>query len=103
MLSCWNGLWHLDSIFGEQSIKNIVKIKVEELGTKLADVVKATYEEVKDLFDGITEKDIHDVIRGVYSEKKETKNEIAAAMRELKSEAELLSELERVSAGIPKT
>jgi len=53
---------------------------------------------------GITQKDIQDVIAGEYSKPKQTKNELAAKVRDLKSEAVLLNKLDSVLKGEePKT
>lgn len=83
-------------------IGKIAKSHVEEVGAKLADVTKRTFDDVKDLFDGITEKDIHDVIAGKYSERKERKSELLSNLRQVQAEAKLLNELDRVLAGEPK-
>jgi hypothetical protein len=84
-------------------ISQIAKTHVEEVGAKLVEVTKRTLDDVKDLFDGITEKDIRDVIAGKYSERKETKSELLANLKQVQSEAKLLNELDRVLAGEPKT
>jgi hypothetical protein len=84
-------------------ILDLAKNHVEEVGAKLAEVTAKTFEDVKDIFPGITDKDIHDVIAGKYSEKKQTRNQIAADLRDLRTEAKLLDELDRVLASEPKT
>lgn len=84
-------------------IGKIAKSHVEEVGAKLADVTKRTFDDVKDLFDGISEKDIHDVIAGKYSERKESKSELLSNLRQIQSEAKLLNELDKVLAGEPKS
>jgi hypothetical protein len=84
-------------------ILDLAKNHVEEVGAKLSEVTAKTFEDVKDIFPGITNKDIHDVIAGKYSEKKQTKNQIAADLRDLRTEAQLLNELDRVLAEEPKT
>jgi hypothetical protein len=83
-------------------IGKIAKSHVEEVGAKLSDVTQRTFDDVKDLFDGITTKDIHDVIAGKYSERKETKSELLSNLRQIQAEAKLLNELDRVLAGEPK-
>ncbi len=84
-------------------ISGIAKSHVEEVGAKLVEVTKRTLDDVKDIFDGITEKDIRDVIAGKYSERKETKSELQANINQIRSEAKLLNELDRVLAREPKT
>lgn len=84
-------------------ISDIAKSHVEEVGAKLVEVTKRTLDDVKDIFDGITEKDIRDVIAGKYSERKETKSELQANINQIRSEAKLLNELDRVLASEPKT
>ena len=83
-------------------IGKIAKSHVEEVGAKLSDVTQRTFDDVKDLFDGITTKDIHDVIAGKYSERKETKSELLSNLRQIQAEAKLLNELDRVLAREPK-
>lgn len=84
-------------------ILKIAAVHVEQVGVKIAEVAQRTWEDVKDIFDGITDKDIRDVFSGMYNEKKLTKNEIVAQMRELKSESILLNEYERLlNNGEPK-
>ena len=84
-------------------ILKIAAVHVEQIGVKIAEVTKKTWEDVKDIFDGITEKDIWDVFNGVYNEKKLTRDNIVAQMRELKTEAKLLSEYENLlKKGEPK-
>jgi hypothetical protein len=83
-------------------IGKIAKSHVEEVGAKLSDVTQRTFDDVKDLFDGITSKDIHDVIAGKYSERKETKSELLSNLRQVQAEAKLLNELDRVLAREPK-
>ena len=84
-------------------IAKIVKSHVDEVGAKLAEVTKRTLDDVKDLFDGITEKDIRDIIAGKYSESKKTKSQLQADLNDIKSEARLLNEYERVLKGEAKT
>lgn len=85
-----------------KAVMDIAKSHVEEIGSNLNEVVKKTLDDVKDIFNGITEKDIINVIAGVYNEKKMTQNELTASVKELKTEAKLLNELERVMSGVPK-
>lgn len=80
-------------------ILKIAATHVEQVGVKIAEVAKRTWEDVKDIFDGIVEKDIMDVFSGKYDEKKLTRSEIFAQMRELKTESKLLIEYENLLKG----
>ena len=87
-----------------KTISQIISNHVEELGAKLNEVVSAVMDEVKDIFPGITEKDIHDVIGGKYNEKKKTKNQLSADLLTLKQQVKYTEQLEKLEAGIePKT
>lgn len=77
-------------------IGKIVKSHVEETAIKFDDLINKVYEEVKDVLVGISKKDIVDVMAGVYDEKKETRDEKAARLRDLRTEAILLNKLEKV-------
>lgn len=80
-------------------ITKIVKSYVDEGVIKLQEVVDKVFEEVKDIFPGITDKDIHDVIAGEYAEKRPTRSELAAKMRDLKDEAYYVNKLDRILKG----
>lgn len=80
-------------------VAKIVKNLVEQGVTKLADVVDNIHDVLKDEINGITKKDVQDLIAGKYNEPKKTKNEIAAAVNNLKREAKLLGELESLEKG----
>ena len=82
-----------------KAISKIVRSHVDENVTKLKDVVEKVLEDIKDIFPDITEKDIHNVIAGEYNEKKPTRNELAAKMRDLKDEAFYVNKLERLLSG----
>ena len=77
-------------------ILKIAATHVEQVGVKIAEVAKRTWEDIKDVMPGLTEKDIMEVFSGKYNEKKLTKNEIVAQMRELNSEAKLLTEYDNL-------
>lgn len=68
--------------------------------TKLEDIVDNIYEELK----GIVRnpKDIHDIIAGEYTEKQKTLTELQVAYKDIKDEAKLVNELERLMANEPK-
>lgn len=80
-------------------VLKLVKSLAEEGIDKLEDVVKSIHGDLKDVLEGITEKDVHDIIAGEYTEKKKTKNELAAKVKDLRDEAKLINELERLQNG----
>jgi hypothetical protein len=84
-------------------IAKLVKSYVEQGIVKLEDIVDNIHELLKDDIKDITKKDVQDLIAGEYQKKKPTKNELAAKVRDLKTEAKLLTEYEKLEAGVPKT
>ena len=75
-------------------IAKIVKSHAEETVSKFEDLVNNVYEEVKDVLEGISKKDIIDVMAGRYNEKKKTSDEVNAEILDYKKEADLLKRLE---------
>ncbi len=69
---------------------------VGEKALELAKVIKKVLDEVKDILPDATERDIHDVIRGAYNEKKQTKSEVAKIAEDLRIEAQSITELEKL-------
>ena len=86
-------------------VAKLVKSFAEEGIDKLDNVVSSVYNELKDVVEGITEKDIHNIIAGEYNkEVKQTRSQLAATLRDLKTEARLINELEKLQSGVqPKT
>jgi hypothetical protein len=68
--------------------------------TEIKDVVARVKEEL-DLKD-LTDREVTDLIGGVYNEKKGTKSEIEAQIRDLKTQARLIGEIEDAEAGLAK-
>lgn len=68
--------------------------------TEIKDVVARVKEEL-DLND-LSDREVTDMIGGVYNEKKGTRSELEAQVRDLKTQARLLSEIEDAEAGISK-
>jgi len=81
-------------------VAKLVKNLVDNGVTKLADVVKEVHGFLKDEIKGINEKDIHDIIAGEYNEKKQTRNELAKKLYDLKQEAILINKYEKLQSGI---
>jgi hypothetical protein len=80
-------------------IAKLVKSYVEQGIVNLADIVDGIHEMLKEDIKDITKKDVQDLIAGEYQEKKKTKNELAAKVRDLKTEAELLNKYEKLKEG----
>jgi GNAT superfamily N-acetyltransferase len=74
--------------------KSIVAEKVSQGVAKLDDIVNDVYNEFKDIVDGLTKRDVLDVIAGKYNAKRKTENELNAGLRLLRREAKLVSDLE---------
>jgi len=71
---------------------------------KLDNIITQVHAEFKDVLDGLTKKNILDIVAGDFDQKKEkTKNEKAANIRLLKREVDLLKELERTRKWEEKT
>jgi hypothetical protein len=82
-----------------KAVSKIVKSYAEEGIGELKEIVSKVYEDLKDIFPGLEEKDVLNVIAGEHNEKKPTRNELAAKMRDLKDEAYYINKLERLLAG----
>jgi len=94
------------SLTGKEAkiILEIAKEYVEEGAVKLADAVKKTLDEIKDILPDVTERDVRDVLAGKYAEKKKTRSELAIAMQDLKTEQNLIDKLEQLEKGeVPKS
>ena len=80
-----------------------VKIALEGLIAKgiikLSDAVKELHEQFKDVLEGITEKDIHNIIAGEYNEKRKTKSELAERKKDIVDEAKYINQLENLLSG----
>lgn len=89
------------SLTGKEAkiIGKIVRSYAEEGITKLNEVVEKVLEEIKGVIPDIKESDVRDVIAGRYEEKKPTRNDLAATLRNLKLEQQYLNEIERLEAG----
>lgn len=85
-------------------VKKIAESYVSEGIDKLGEVVKKVHSEIKDVLEGVTEKDIHNILAGVYNEKKATQRDLAIKMRDLQTEAKLINRLEELESGVePKS
>lgn len=80
-------------------VVKLMRSYVEQGITELPDVVKAIHRTIKDHLDGVTEKDVHDIIAGEYNEKKPTRNQLAQQLYDLRKEAKLINELDDLQNG----
>jgi len=80
-------------------VAKLVKSYVEEGVVKLEEIVKNLHDELKDSIPDIKEKDINDLIAGVYNKKQKTKNELAAIREDLKIQANLVNKLDALLSG----
>lgn len=80
-------------------VARLVRNYAAEGITNLNEVIKKIKEDIGDFIPEITEKDINDLIAGEYNKKRETKNELNARIKDIKDEAKLVSELDRLMNG----
>lgn len=79
-------------------VAKLMKSYVEQGITELSEIITNIHGQLKDVIPQITEKDIQDIIAGEYSAKK-TRNQLAELLVNLRTEAKLLNELERLEKG----
>jgi hypothetical protein len=84
-------------------VAKLARLYVEEGVEKLDDLVAKVHDVLSSEIAGISKKDVQDMIAGKYSKPRETKSEVQRKLEDLKKEAKLLSEIEDVKAGKPKT
>lgn len=80
-------------------VAKLMKSYVEEGVLKLEDITKKIHDELKGYIPDLKEKDVHDIIAGVYNEKKQTKNQIAEQIENIRIEAKLINQLEALMRG----
>lgn len=80
-------------------VLRLVKNVAEQGISKLSEVVDKVYDSLKDKVPDIEKKHIHDIIAGLYTERKATRNELAAKRVDLKIEAQLVNKLEALESG----
>ena len=69
---------------------------------ELGELVKELHKEFKDVLNGISEKDIHNIIAGEYNDKKNTKSELLSQVQNIQEEAKLINKLESLMNNEPK-
>jgi hypothetical protein len=83
-------------------IGKLAKLYIQEGVEKLSDVVSKIHENIKNDIEGVTEKDIRNVLAGKYNKPRPAKSDLDKKKALLKREAELLNQIEQVLAGEPK-
>jgi len=84
-------------------VAKLVRLYVEEGSEKLEDVVSKIYDVLKDEIEGIQKKDIQDVIAGKYGKPSKAKTDIERKIKDLKTEAKLINDIEDARQLKPKT
>jgi hypothetical protein len=85
-------------------VKNIMIDLADQGISDLKEVVRHLHGEFKNVLDGLTEKDIHNIIAGKYNEKKKPLSALQARLKDLQDEAKLINQLEALQSGMkPKT
>lgn len=80
-------------------VAKLVRSYVEEGVAKLSDIIDNIHPLLVDVIPEITKKDVQDIIAGEYNVRKETKNELMAKLRDLRTQAQLLNKLEDLENG----
>jgi len=80
-------------------VAKLVRSYAEQGVTELAEMAKKIHEDLKTVIPAATLKDVNDLIAGEYNEKKSTRNELAATLRDLRDEAKLINKLEALENG----
>jgi hypothetical protein len=82
-------------------VKDVLVSLADQGVTELSVAVKQLHEGFKDILEGITEKDIHNIIAGEYNEPRKPLSVLQQTLRDLRDEAKLINDLERLEAGMP--
>lgn len=80
-------------------VKNIMVDLVAQGIDNLQDVVKQLHTEFNDVLEGITEKNIHDIIAGEYNEKTRPLSELQRQIKDIQDEAKYVNQLEALLNG----
>lgn len=85
-------------------VKNIMVDLVSQGVDNLQDVISHLHAEFKDVLDGLTEQNIHDIIAGEYNEPGRPMSELQRQVRDLQEEAKLINQIEALENGVtPKS
>jgi hypothetical protein len=80
-------------------LNKLAKNLVMDGVTELEDIVNDIHENVKDIFEGVTKREIRDALSGYGKVKLPSKEEIDVQLREIKSQARLISAYEDAESG----
>jgi hypothetical protein len=70
--------------------------------TSIEAIVDNVYEDLKDLVDGVTKRDIRDAISGYGRDTRPTQNDLQRELFDLREQAKLISRIEDAEAGVKK-
>lgn len=85
-------------------VMKLTRSLLSEGVSKLDEIVREIHSSIKDSIDGLTEKDIHDIIAGDYNTPRPTRREINKSIVDLRTEAKLINRLSELNEGsVPKT
>jgi hypothetical protein len=84
-------------------VAKLVRLYVEEGAEKLDDVVGKIYDVLKEEIDGLKKKDVQDVIAGKYGKPSKARTEVENKIKDLKTEAKLINDIEDARQLKPKT
>jgi len=84
-------------------VAKLVRLYVEEGAEKLDDVVGKIYDVLKEEIDGLKKKDVQDVIAGKYGKPNKARTEVENKIKDLKTEAKLINDIEDARQLKPKT
>jgi hypothetical protein len=80
-------------------VKNIMVDLAAQGVDNLQDVISHLHTEFKDVLEGLTEKNIHDIIAGEYNEKGKSLTELQRQIKDLRDEAKYINQLESLLNG----
>lgn len=86
----------------DEDVKLVAKLftsYIQEGVQTLKEVTAKIYDTVKEHIEGVSLKDIHNMIAGEYDKKPLTHNEIAATKKDIRDEAVLINRLEKLMSG----
>jgi len=83
-------------------VAKLVRSYVEEGVTDIKEIIKNIHSDIVDEIPSITEEDVRDIIAGNYNKKQPTKSDLTTELRDLTTQARLLSKIEELESGMAK-
>ena len=80
-------------------VAKYVKALAKDGVIKLDEIITAAHKEFKDVVEDISEKDIRDIVAGVYNEKRKPRTELSARLKDIRDEAGLINKLSALQNG----